>query len=439
MSIPSAQRPGSRWKHLLLLVGWFVALGCVFFSVGNRLFQTNPWLAPPFETEPYDRHIDEYAWYHYTYHYSLFFHDRTFDFEAWGADVPSIGQPNMVKFFLGAELEAHGVAVNTSAERMRSWWQPFTDDDAFKAYLAENLPFPDEALLVGRFYSAVFTYLTVVLCVVYVTRITKLPTAVLFGLFIGHLPFLQTTRMMADSYALLSFVVSLILFDIIATWRGGVRSRFVAVTLFSVIVGITMGIKLTGFLVLGFLPLYLVCRCLAARGEKGCAEALLLALYHVILATATFVIFHPQTHDNLVLGIVRFFRHQLPATAPGEVGLFARIGDEVGYQLGVLVETSQAVLRIGGFSTVLTALLVFLLALGLASLAVPRPAPSTPFRFLPLILIILAFTTLLSHGMDERYTWLLTFVLCMLVFFGGAFFVRCMKMVIGRPRTRSAC
>ena len=269
MSIPSAQRPGSRWKHLLLLVGWLVALGCVFFSVGDRLFQTNPWLAPPFETPPYDRHIDEYAWYHYTYHYALFFHDRTFDFEAWGADVPSIGQPNMVKFFLGAELEAHGVAVNTSAERMRSWWQPFTDDDAFKAYLAENLPFPDEALLVGRFYSAIFTYLTVVLCVVYVTRISNLPTAVLFGLFIGHLPFLHTTRMMADSYALLSFVLSLILFDIIATWRGGVRSRFVMVTLFSVIVGITMGIKLTGFLVLGFLPLYLVCRCLAARGRRA--------------------------------------------------------------------------------------------------------------------------------------------------------------------------
>ena len=166
---------------------------------------------------------------------------------------------------------------------------------------------------------------------------------------------------------------------------------------------------------------------------------MLLALYHVILATATFVIFHPQTHDNPVLGIVRFFRHQLPATAPGEVGLFARIGNEVGYQLGVLVETSQAVLRIGGFPTVLTALLAVLLALGLASLVVPRPAPSTPFRFLPLILIILAFTTLLSHAMDERYTWLLTFVLCMLVLFGGAFFVRCVKIVIGRPRTRSAC
>lgn len=250
MTTPSDQQPqtpsrsGFRLNQPILFVGWLVALGCVFFFVGHRLFQANPWLEAPFETPPFDRHIDEYAWYHYTYHYDLFFHQRAFDFESWGADVPSIGQPNMVKYFLGAELEAHGIAVNTSAEKMRRWWQPFTDDGAFKVFLAENLPFSDHALLVGRFYSAVFTYLAVVLSVVYVARISNLATAVLFGLFIAHLPFLHTTRMMADSYSLFSFLLSILLFDVIATWRGGTISRMMVIVLYSVVVSISMGIKL---------------------------------------------------------------------------------------------------------------------------------------------------------------------------------------------------
>ncbi len=437
MSISSKQRRGfaTRLRHPLVLLGWLVALGCVFFFVGQRLFQNNPWLAPPFETPPFDRHIDEYAWYHYTYHYDLFFHDRTFDFEAWGADVPSIGQPNMVKFFLGAELEAHGVAINTSREKMRSWWQPFTDDETFKIYLADNLPFPDEALLVGRFYSAVFTYLAVVLSVVYVARIANLPTGVLFGFFIGHLPFLHTTRMMADSYSLCAFVLVILLFDIIATWRGSKRIQVVMVTVYSLVVGVTMGIKLTGFLALGFLPLYLLCRCLKPSTEGDCFEGLLLALYHVLLATATFVVFHPQTHGNPVLGIARFFAHQLPATAPAEVGLLGTVGSEIGYQVGVLVDTFQAMMRFDWFSVVLVGLFAFLIALGLASLVAPRPTPSTPLRFLPLVLVIISFSTVLSHELDERYTWLLTFVLSMIVFFGGDFFVRCVAMMLGRPAT----
>lgn len=411
--------PRRRW----ILAACVLAFAAVAVTTGQRLFTDNRWLQPPFETPPYDRHIDEYAWYHYTYHYHLVFHEGDLAFSDWGDDVPAIGQPNVYKLVLGGWLDCLGLPVNTSEDRMRSWWQPMTDDDTFKAFLAEHLPFPDETLLAGRLLSAVFSYLTIILCVVYVMRLTNLVLAVVAAVFISNLQLFGVTRMMSDSLLMLAFLVCFLLFDLIVECRRP-RRRAALVVIGSVVVGLTMGIKLTGFAALAFLPAWWLCDCLRTRTRAACRAAAAWSAAHVAIAFAVFVALHPQVYPNPVAGTVRFFSHQVPATLGHEAGLLARMQDELSYQLGELAVNLGATLRLEGQRGICTVVVALLLALGLGGLVVGRRGTRTASRVLPLLLTVLSFTMMLSHRLDERYTWLVTIVLSMFVIFGCEVLVR---------------
>jgi hypothetical protein len=420
-----AKPGGRRWW---LVVVAFVALGLLFFRTGHRLFDDNRWLDAPFETAPYDRHIDEYAWYHYTYHYHLLAHEHAFDHLAWGHDVPAIGQPNTYKIVLGRVLERYGVPINTDESLMREWWQPMSDDEAFKAYLKEHLWFSDRALMVGRFASAVFNYLTIVLCAVYLSRLAGLWAGVAGALFVGHLQLFEVTRMMSDSLLLLAFLVCFVLYDLIAgiTWRV---PRVVLIVAYSVVVGLTMGIKLTGFLALVFLPALYVLRCITQRTREACRDGSLWSLVHCGIALSVFVVLHPQTYDNPVVGVWRFFSHQAPVTVAGQ-NLALRAWGELVYQVGQLARNLGDLLLLERLGALWVLAIVVLLVAGFSSLVFGRDRLAKTERVLPLLTTIVASSVMLSHTLDERYTWLLTVVLSFVVVLGMQFLVDNLRILL---------
>ncbi len=409
--------PAWRWRRSWATILGLVVIAVVFYRAGIRLFEENRWLQPPFDTAPFDRHIDEYAWYHYTYHYYLFFDRGDRRFADWGDGVPAVGQPNVYKFVLGWLLERHGIPVNTSRETMNRWWQPETDDDTFKRFLSENLPFPEQALIVGRYYSAVFSYLTIVLCVVYATRLTNLAVGVVGAVLIANLSLFATTRMMSDSLLNLAFVICFLLVDLIAgARRRAVRAPLIVIL--SLAVGLTMSIKLTGFLTLAYLPALLATGCLADRTRATCRDAALWSLAHVAIAFSVFVALHPQTYHNPVGGTVRFFTLQLPETVNGDTPLLARAGDELRHQVSELAGTLQRIVPVGHLLGLWIAVVVGLLVLGVGGLLAGGAKRPLGARASPLLVTVPALSILLSHQIDERYTWMLTIVLAIIMLLG---------------------
>lgn len=428
----STQTPVRERRRPWVAVLCFIILGLVFYHAGSRLFEHNRWLQAPFETPPFDRHIDEYAWFHYTYHYDLFFRQHVLDHLAWGHDVPAIGQPNSYKFVLGWLLERNGVELNTDEEQMRLWWQPFTDDDEFKAYLSENLPFSDRALLLGRFFSAVFAYAAIVLCVVYLARWVRLPFAAAGGVFVAHLSLFGVTRMMSDSLLLLCFVVCFLLLDLISGLRWPLV-RGPVIVVYSLLVGFTMGVKLTGFLALTYLPAMLLVKWARERSRENLRDGALWSLMHGVIAFGFFVVLHPQTYDNPFVGTVRFFSHQAPVTLDGGLSLIVRAKGELVFQIGQLARNLGELLFLPGLTGVWFVAIVLLLAMGFVGFVLGVDRSDRLQRATPLLITIGACVVALSHELDERYTWLLTVVLSYFVVMGAAFFFDNLTILLTRP------
>lgn len=405
-----------------------VLLGAIFYSVGNRLFYENRWLQPPFDTPPYDRHIDEYVWYRLTYHYHLLFHQGALFDPHWNLGISSIGSTNLPTFIYGMWFDISGVDINTSYEMTEKWWTylmagaPRTDEE-FKDYLKANLYFSDRTLLSGRECSALLSYVAFIVFVLHMVRIANLPSAVIYGYGLGQLNLFYTTRMMADSQLLCFLAASLYFFDCVVT-AVSQRTKWAWTVVYSIVAGLTMGVKLTGFVVLTFLPVYMAVNWgIRRRSGGGGAEHWKLLVVHLCIAISVFVMCHPQAYRNCVGWVTDAFALQINGLrAEGKGVTFQTVADEFAHQIRAIAGERPA-------SRIALALCV---ALGLMAFVTGDGDRARAMRWAPMVTCVMVFPLTLSYEWDERYTWCLTVVLCAMAVSGLNLIWRRLKAFVGR-------
>ncbi len=404
-----------------------VLLFLSFYAIANRLFYQNQWLASPYEKPPYDRHIDEYIWYHYTYHYHMFFHKRSLTHSHWHKGTSSIGNTNMVKFLLGLFFDMRGVEVNKSYEKAENWWiyllEKSPSDEDFKFYLNKNLYFSDQTLFLGRLLSAIFSYLALIVSVFYLIRVTNVVCGVIFVFVFGNLHLFYTTRMMADSYLLFFLSLSVFLFDWVV-YPEEKRKKLLLIIIFSIVTGITMGIKLTGFIVITFFPIYTLVRFFKERDRNKRIQLARFTFIHLFITLAVFFLFHPQTYKNPVTGTYRFFELQFRGlSGEGKAVTLSTVANEFKHQIETIAFNIEKIFNFKSRFLFIRILVSLLIGIGVLSIFVKKKDASTSSRFIPILIVFAVFPATISYEWDERYTWFLTIIYGFLIMLGGNFLI----------------
>jgi len=404
-----------------------VLLCLSFYAIANRLFYHNQWLVAPYEKPPYDRHIDEYIWYQYTYHYHLFFHKKSLTDKHWHEGTSSIGNTNMVKFLLGLFFDMQGIEVNKSYEKAENWWihllSNSPSDEDFKLYLKKNLYFSDKTLFFGRLLSAIFSYLALIVGVLYVIRVTNLVCGVIFGLIFGNLHLFYTTRMMADSYLLFFLSLSVFLFDWVV-YPEEKKKKLLLIVIFSIVTGITIGIKLTGFITVTFFPIYTLVRFFQEKDRNKRLQQTRFTFIHLFITLSIFFLFHPQTYQNPINGTYQFFELQFRGlSGEGKAVTFSTAVNEFKHQIETIAFNIEKTFNFRSRSLFIRILASLLIGIGLLSIFVKKKDAFASSRFVPILVVFAVFPATLSYEWDDRYTWFLTIIFGFLIMLGGNFLI----------------
>lgn len=427
-----------------LLLSYFYKTTCIvllaflFYTCALNFFVHNPKLN---FAEGYDRPIaDEYWWYHGSYHYNLFFKQHAYFHYDWKRGLSAFDQTNMVKFFLSFFLSIHGIELNTHFDNLEGWyydtnnWQPNTSlvatrFDLGEEYYHHHLTFPQEALFIGRYYCAVFGYLALAACCLYCIRITNLLFGTLFSCYLSRFLFFYNTYMLSELFVLFFYALSLLFFDYTYKSRT-LHGRIITFLLYSVVAGITMGIKQTCFLVIFFYPTYALIKIICGINKKSRRMDILLFFLHIVIVAFIFLMLHPQTYGNPLGGIYAFLETG-QSFIPKSTNILLGALKMFSLQIDIISRTIQNIFH---FRYVLV---IVLLLFGRGLVGIFNITTLTKarlfLRFIPLALMViimpLCFSSLCALVKNEMvpYTWPLTIVMSLIIWY-GAF---CVSLQIG--------
>jgi hypothetical protein len=334
----------------------------------------------------------------------------------WRQGVSSYDQPNLGKYLFGALFDLFNEPINTSFENFEKWFQSGRgDDDGMRDFFDQEIPLSDSALITGRYCTAIFSLLTVGLIGVYVARTCGLVAASVWLIVATQLDLFYCTRMMTDTFLLFFLVASLLAYDFLMAAQTERKRRLLLIP-YTVLTTLCACTKATGFIAVCWLPCLFVLSLVKPKTEDVRVSGSGALMFGLFIPFGVFFILHPQVWPNPVEGVANFFQYHLERRDVLELSLLSQICLEYSYQVR---QVSLALMRLLG--TELPWLCFFLTAamtlFGLIRIITGRKIK----RYFPLLISMATLPLVLSHRIDERYTWFLTVIMAVTALQGLTF------------------